>query len=119
MKMREMQGRGKKAAVVVMFIAAIAAGAAYACGAPSEAGKPAIVVQSEQADGEGAAQERSEKQRRFEKHLARKEAEFRRRYDEVKSRNDEIRRKFEQCREVSEEELWELLAKERGKQLRK
>lgn len=43
------------------------------------------------------------------------EAEFERKYNEIKQANDAMRAKFDQCKEVSETELRELLAKERSK----
>ena len=63
----------------------------------------------------GIEQEEYEKQKAFEERLAKDEAEFERKYNEVKQANDTIRVKFNQCKEVSETELRELLAKERSK----
>ena len=63
----------------------------------------------------GIEQEEYEQRKAFEEQLAEKEAEFRQKYNEIKQRNDAIRAKFDQCREVSETELRELLAKKLSK----
>ena len=63
----------------------------------------------------GIEQEEYEQQKAFAEHLAKKEAEFERKYHEIKQANDAMRAKFDQCREVSKTELRELLAKERSK----
>lgn len=42
------------------------------------------------------AQEKSEKQKAFEKELAQKKAEFAKRYNEVEKRNSENRRRFDE-----------------------
>ena len=63
----------------------------------------------------GIELEEYEQQRAFAEHLTKKEAEFERKYHEIKQANDAMRAKFDQCKEVSETELRELLAKERSK----
>ena len=63
----------------------------------------------------GIEQEEYEQRKAFEEHLAEKEAEFERKYNEIKQANDAMRAKFDQCKDVSETELRELLAKERSK----
>ena len=60
----------------------------------------------------GIEQEEYEQRKAFEEQLAEKKAEFWRKYNEIKQRNDAMRSKFDQCKEVSETELRELLAKE-------
>ena len=63
----------------------------------------------------GIEQEEYEQQKAFAEHLAKKEVEFELKYNEIKQANDAMRAKFDQCKEVSETELRELLAKERSK----
>ena len=63
----------------------------------------------------GIEQEEYEQQKAFAEHLAKKEAEFEQKYNEIKQANDAMRAKFDQCKEVNETELRELLAKERSK----
>ena len=63
----------------------------------------------------GIELEEYEQQKAFAEHLAKKEAEFERKYNEIKQANDAMRAKFDQCKEVSEMELRELLAKECSK----
>ena len=58
-----------------------------------------------------ARQEKSEKQKAFEEQLAKKEAEFERKYNEVKLQNDEIRRKFDSLPKTSEAEVRSAVAR--------
>lgn len=63
----------------------------------------------------GIEQEEYEQQKAFAEHLAKKQSEFEQTYNEIKQANDAMRAKFDQCKDVSETELRELLAKERSK----
>lgn len=63
----------------------------------------------------GIEQEEYEQQRAFAEHLAKKQSEFEQTYNEIKQANDAMRAKFDQCKEVNEKELRELLAKEHSK----
>ena len=63
----------------------------------------------------GIEQEEYEQQKAFTEHLAKKQSEFEQTYNEIKQANDAMRAKFDQCKDVSETELRELLAKERSK----
>ena len=63
----------------------------------------------------GIEQEEYEQQKAFAEELAKKKAEFNRKYNEVKKKNDALRAKFDQCKEVSETEWRGLLAREFSK----
>lgn len=118
-----MRNRGTKW-TMILLAAAIAAGgygmAKESCAANSAA-KPRqeIARQTDRTAGATENREQSEKREAFEKRLAEKRAKFEREYNEVKERNDEIREKFDQCRDVSEEELRAHIANNLEKHTRK
>ena len=100
-----MKHRGKKIAVALIIATAIAGG--YAS------------VRALDIAPAAARQEKSEKQKAFEEHLAQKEAEFDQKFNEVKAQNDEIRRKFDSLPKSSEAEVSSAVARSLDKSNRK
>ena len=92
-----MYSKAKKLALALTIISAVTAG-----GYVSARGLNVVPV---------AQQEKSEKQKAFEEHLAQKEAEFERNFNEVKQQNDELRRKFDSLPQSSESEIRDALAR--------
>lgn len=89
-----LQNKGKSIALTLSLVAAALTGSYVNA-----------VAEQPRAVQETATQEKSEKQRAFEDYLAKKNAEFDRKFNEVKARNDELRRKFDSLPESSTEEV--------------
>ena len=88
-------------------MAALVVSTALALGYAHAAGDAAIPSSRPQM----GIQEKSEKQRAFDEHFAKKKAEFEKEYNEVKRRNDEIRQKVDNLRNATREEALADLAK--------
>ncbi len=105
-----MKKKGKIVAVGLLmsaFVLAVGYGAASETAVAESSDRPGQETVSfpNQADAQG-------KREAFEKRVAKKEAEFDKKYNEVRQRNEQIRQKFNNCREPSEEELRAAIARE-------
>ena len=109
-----MKDKGKKLAAVLILVA-IAITGIYDSAKTAENAKFAEPYCKRISSQINQSRNQSEKRKAFEKELAEKKVEFERRYNEVKQRNDANKRKFEQCKEVSDVELFKLLARELSK----
>lgn len=77
--------KGKQLALILAIVSAVTVGGYASARALDVA--PSV-----------AQKEKSEKQKAFEEHLAKEEAEFEKRYNEVKKRNDELRKEFDKIK---------------------